>query len=87
MPSFFRTPNHRVFDIKPRYYDPIKERHGKEENKEKASQDPTEQAKARIRHHFGSKKKNLDMAGSKQTLFRVSLIAVFISLMIFWLFS
>jgi hypothetical protein len=83
-PSFFRAPSHRVFDMKPRYYDPEKER---SEQLEGQGDRIAEQAKANIRYHFSNRKKNLDMASARQSLIRIALIACFLSLLIFWLFK
>ena len=87
MPSLFRTPSHRVYDVKPRYYNSTTERLGGKENKGDRTNTQAEKAKARIKHHFGSRKKNLNMGDARQTLLRVSIIAAFLILMIFWLFN
>ncbi len=87
MPSLFRTPSHRVYDLKPRYYNSTKELLSTERNKEDRPNTEAEKAKSRIKQHFGSRKKNLNMADARQTLLRVSIIAAFLILMIFWLFN
>jgi hypothetical protein len=87
MPAFFRTPSHRIFDLNPRYYDAVKERQQADKKSGKNTLQPAEQAKARIKDHFGNKKRDLKMTSSRQTLLRVALIAGVLSLMIYWMFS
>ena len=86
MPSFFGTPSYRIFELKPRYYEPDKERLGLKKDQKSENDGSAEKAKANIRYHYENRKKKVDATLGRQSLIRVAIIAASLSLMIFWLF-
>lgn len=87
LPSFFQQPKHRQFNVKPRYYDPEKERI--EELKKRydpsvSEEEKLEAAKARIRESFQRDPKKAKGTLSTKRLF---IYLAVLALLLLWILS
>ena len=88
IPKFFRLPNHYIFDYKPMYYDPEKEKREKREKTIKSElkiEDKNEEYKANIKGQF-KYRMSYKKHSRKASTIRLLIIIAFLGLITYFLF-
>jgi len=80
LPSFFKTPKHKQFEMPVRYYDERKERIQKARNKAEKKQSGNVE-----KGHFSSSWKKKSTMGSGTSSVRIAIIIVILCLIAYWI--
>jgi hypothetical protein len=89
IPSMFKTPRHKQFEFKTRYYDADKEAFEERVRKSKieAGYDTsvTESARMRVHKHFENRRNAKPVYSSRQSNLRIILITGLLGALIYWI--
>ena len=85
LPSFFKTPSHRVFDFKPRYYNPAQEKYNTAPKSE-GEYSEAELSKARIQRQYAMRKTRMASHDGGKSLLRIAIIASILMFLIYLIF-
>jgi len=80
LPSFFKTPKHKQFEMPVRYYDERKERIQKARNKAEKKQSGNVE-----KGHFSSSWEKKSTMGSGTSSVRIAIIIVILCLIAYWI--
>jgi len=89
MTSMFKTPSHRSFKLKTRYYNPEKEAFEERVNRARQEEAPELSEAAATRHRlklqFQKKRSSKSVYSSKSSNLRIAIITVILTALSYWI--